>query len=56
MSEHITPRLTRHEAFAVHALLAVVLSNGDQWDDFDLQALRRADNKLTTGLDKEVAR
>ena len=39
-------RLTAREAWALHSLLAVILTNPDRWEDVELPALARADRKI----------
>jgi hypothetical protein len=47
-SQRISLELTGPEATALHALLASVLTNGDDfYADFDLRALARVDRKLS---------
>lgn len=46
MAKHTELRLTERETAELWALLFSVLTNGDQWDHYDLNALRRVADKL----------
>lgn len=50
MSKHTNLELTALEADELHALLVAVITNGDQWDGYDLRALARVDSKLAFAI------
>lgn len=47
--KHVEVRLTEKEASELWSLLFAVLTNGDQWEGYDLPALNRAARKLNGG-------
>lgn len=53
MSKYVELDLTPIEAGAVLALLATVVTNADQWADFEPQALGRAWEKLGRAIDAQ---